>query len=489
MSAVASLHHASTLPVAGLPSANAAELTTEIIAAFRQALGEHRYALWFESRIQITLTSPDQIQIATANEFTAKMLQNQQAALFQQVAAGVLKCVPALTVTVDPALRVAAPRAVPAPVPAPVAVPRTKVVDKHAYNLPMGERYNFEEFVIGPCNQMAYHAAMAVIQQPGVQFNPFFLHGASGLGKTHLLVAMCRQFQLRHPQKRVAYLTAEQFTNDYIEAIRSHGTEAFRRRLRQADLLIVDDVQFLANKKSTQNELLHTLNHMTLSGQQLVLASDVAPTDLASMAPALTSRFSAGMVVRLDSPDVATRLEILRRKACRQGVTVRDTVMAQIAQNCNGSIRELEGLWLRALAGMEMHHGNPQLMRRLLHQQTATTAVLTLPEIMQEVAQYFALTVGSLTHADRRRHVSMARSIAMFLARAHTRMSYAEIAGVLGGKNHSTVVAGCQRIQAHKDTAALISWPVNAQTQSAAMPDVLRQIEHQLRQLKLQHND
>ena len=210
----------------------------------------------------------------------------------------------------------------PVPDSTPLAVPAPPR-SNHNLNLTprttpvLNAKYTLEEFIVGPSNQMAYHAAMQVAEHPGERFSPLFIHGQCGLGKTHLLQGICQRFSRLHPGKRWLYVTGEGFTNEFLDAIKNHKTDAFRKRIRQTDILILDDVHFLSHKKATQEEFLHTFNQIDAGGKQVVLASDCAPRQMAAMAESLISRFVSGMVLRIDTPDLPTRLEILRR-ASRQ---------------------------------------------------------------------------------------------------------------------------------------------------------------------------
>jgi len=356
-------------------------------------------------------------------------------------------------------------------------------------------RYTLDEFVVGPSNQMAYHAALRVAQSPGQQFNPLFIHGACGMGKTHLLQGICLKFAKLHPNKKWLYVTGEQFTNEFLEAIRQHRTDAFRRRIRSADLLVIDDVHFLANKKATQEEFLHTFNQVDACGKQIVLASDCAPRQIQSLSDQLSSRFVSGMVLRVDSPDIPTRLEILRRRAARNGWNVSDAVLMHIAQNSASSVRELEGLLLQVVAGIKLINvGAPEATTVIasIKDRTATRGPIAVERIIAAVAEHFAVPPSAILGSGREKMVSLARSICMYLARRHTGMSFPEIGRALGNKNHSTVIAACQRVETQMQTGHLMCWntPEGGERMGEggrggprhqSMPDALHELETTIR--------
>ncbi|MCL2640107.1 MAG: chromosomal replication initiator protein DnaA, partial [Phycisphaerales bacterium] len=348
-------------------------------------------------------------------------------------------------------------------------------------------RYPLDEFVVGPSNQMVYHAALRAAgggQSPGQQFNPLFIHGSCGMGKTHLLQGICLKFAKLHPAKKWLYVTGEQFTNEFLEAIRQHKTDAFRRRIRSADLLVIDDVHFLANKKATQEEFLHTFNQVDACGKQIVLASDCAPRQIQSLSDQLSSRFVSGMVLRVDSPDVPTRLEILRRRVARNNWSISDAVLMHIAQGPPCSVRELEGLLLQVVAGIKLIDvGAPEATTVIaaIKDRTMMRGPVAVERIISAVAKHFSLPTSSLLGSGREKTVSLARSICMYLARQHTGMSFPEIGRAMGNKNHSTVIAACRRVEAQMQTGHLMCWAGEGVSRHQSMPDALHELEAAIR--------
>jgi chromosomal replication initiator protein len=374
----------------------------------------------------------------------------------------------------------------PASLPSPAAPPIASACAPAAAAV-INPRYTLEEFVIGPSNQLAFHAAVRVAEKPGAEYSPLFLHGHCGLGKTHLLQGICNRFARLHPTKKWLYITGEQFTNDFLEAIKTHKTAAFRKRIRNADLLVIDDVHFLANKKATQEEFLHTFNQIDSFGKQVVLASDCAPRQIQALSEQLSSRFISGMVLRIDSPDLPTRLEILRRRAAKNSWNISDAVLMHIARTATSSVRELEGLLLQVVAGIRLINagsGEAGGVIASIRERTAMRGPVPVERILACVAEHFALDASAITGSGREKTVSLARSIAMYLARQHTGMSFPEIGRALGNKNHSTVIAAFQRTEALVLGGQILCWntPTGPRHQSTA--DALHDLEAAIRRIR-----
>ncbi len=326
---------------------------------------------------------------------------------------------------------------------------------------------------------------MQVAARPGEQFNPLFLHGHCGLGKTHLLQGICQRFARLHPGKRWLYLTGEQFTNEFLEALKLHKMEGFRKRIRHADLLVIDDVHFLANKKATQEEFLHTFNQIdAAAGKQIVLASDCAPRHIQSLSEQLSSRFVSGMVLRIDAPDLPTRLEILRRRAARNGWEIGDAVLMHVAQSATSSVRELEGLLLQVVAGMRLiNDGSPAAQRVVasIKDRTAMRGPVAVERIVEAVAQHLCVEASAILGAGREKAVAAGRALAIYLARQHTGKSFPEIGRAMGNKNHSTAIAACQRVEAWIAAGEVLRWNTADGPRHQAVADVLHDLEAAVR--------
>jgi|SRR3990172_1110620 len=338
-----------------------------------------------------------------------------------------------------------------ADVPDEIVLPRADIgVDLEtvspSLNPNLNARYTFENFIIGAGNRLGAAAAQAVAENPAHAYNPLFLYGGVGLGKTHLLHAVgnaCVEAGLR-----ALYVSSEDFTNDLINAIRSHTTESFRERYRRMDVLLIDDIQFLAGKESTQEEFFHTFNTLHGQDRQLVISSDRPPKALVTLEERLRSRFEWGLTADIQPPDLETRLAILRTKAERAGRQVEPELLEVIARKVQSNIRELEGALTRVLAmadlsGMPL---NQDLVETALVDLLPRGGAMTPETILAAVAGHFNLSREQLSSRDRSRHVALPRQVAMYLIREETRASLPQIGLALGGRDHTTVMYGCDKI-------------------------------------------
>lgn len=307
-------------------------------------------------------------------------------------------------------------------------------------------RYTFENFVVGASNRLAHAASLAVAENPSQAYNPLFLYGGVGLGKTHLLQAIGNMVAQRNYQ--VLYVSSEEFTNDLINAIRSHTTQAFRDKYRRIDVLLIDDIQFIAGKESTQEEFFHTFNTLHGQDKQIVISSDRSPKALVTLEERLRSRFEWGLTADIQTPDFETRLAILRSKAERANRNIPDELMEVIARRVQSNIRELEGTLTRVMAFAEIS-GLPftlQLVETALSDLAPRRSEVDPEEVIRTVAQNFGITVDSIRGRSRSRQVALPRQIAMYLLRVESNISLPQIGEYLGGRDHTTVMYGCEKI-------------------------------------------
>jgi chromosomal replication initiator protein len=307
-------------------------------------------------------------------------------------------------------------------------------------------KYTFDQFIVGASNRLAHAASLAVAENPADAYNPLFLYGGVGLGKTHLLQAVA-QYALSR-DKQVIYTTSEAFTNDLINAIRSQSTELFREKYRNTDFLLIDDIQFIAGKESTQEEFFHTFNTLHSSGGQIVLSSDRPPKAITTLEDRLRSRFEWGLLADVQPPDLETRIAILRFKAESQIVKVPDDVMEFIARRAQSNIRELEGALNKVIAHAAMMRQsiNLELATIALQDIVSRQAELTVEQIILTVANFYHMDSSILLGRGRSKEVAAARQMAMYLAREETGASLPQIGAALGGRDHTTVMHGWEKI-------------------------------------------
>ncbi len=319
---------------------------------------------------------------------------------------------------------------------------------------PLNPRYRFESFVVSSCNQFAHAAAMAVAEQPKTAYNPLYIYGGVGLGKTHLMQAIGNRVA-RQSNLRMAYISSEHFMNELITAIRFEKTLEFKERFRNVDLLLIDDIQFLAGKERTQEEFFHTFNVLHDAQKQIVITSDVPPREIPTLEERLRSRFEWGLIADLQPPDLETKVAILGKKAEAEGVELPDDVALFIASNSNSNIRELEGLLIRVVAYSSMagEEISLDLARHTLSGLIATESPAATTESIQKlVSNYYNLRVSQIKSRNNSQQIVVPRQIAMYLCKQLTPCSLQEIGQRFGGKHHSTVIHAVQKIEKKRKT-------------------------------------
>lgn len=327
----------------------------------------------------------------------------------------------------------------------PPAPQSPRITDPVGRGTPLNPKYTFETFIVGNSNRLAHAAALAVAEHPGESYNPLFVYGGTGLGKTHLLHALGQ-----HPVvqgRRVLYVSSETFTNDLVNAIRNQATSEFRRIYREIDVLLIDDIQFIGGKESTQEEFFHTFNHLHAANKQIVISSDRHPRQIATLEDRVRSRFEGGMITDVQPPDLEMRIAILRVKADALGAAVPSEVIDFIAHKVQSNIRELEGAFTRVL-------GYAKLMNATLSVDLANNVLqdilrhkpVTVEQVIQVVADFYRVDIADLTGRSRNKEVVLPRQVAMYLLREETDASLPQIGGLLGGRDHTTVMYAHDKI-------------------------------------------
>ena len=441
-------------------------LWLEVLPRLRQQVGDRNFATWIEP----IRCSRDEngLCLEVSNRFCQEWVTRHFLAPIREVLAETTGGAPTVRVVIAaPETGAAtAPACRPAnePVAPRVSTPRSPKIGR------LVPGYTFDTFVVGPSNEVAYQAARSVAEHPGRRFNPFFLWGGVGLGKTHLLNALAHDLLSRPPRRRVACLPAETFMNTLINALRQDQMNAFRDRFRELDVLILDDVQFLAGKERTQEEFFHTFNALYGGGKQVVLTSDKPPHAIAELEQRLRSRFEGGMIADIHPPTEAMRVAIVTKKAALHGVELSPEVARLLAQRSGPTVRELEGALTRLLATAALRGISLELelAARLLPAPAVLPRVITVESVQETVSERFGLSVADLKSHSRNRSFAFARQIAMYLSRTVADASFPAIAEKFGGRDHTTVMYAVRTVEEKR-------------AHDASTGELINILEHELR--------
>jgi chromosomal replication initiator protein len=426
------------------------ELWRKFLSSIEESIGTGKFSTWFEP-LQYLGMQGKSLRIQVPNRFTREWLSEHYLPLMVQTARELISAEATIQFEVGgPELGSVATAEATAIVPSTPALPASPV-PAAVEDSPFNQRLTFANFVVGPGNQLAHAACLAVAQRPAEAYNPLFLYGGVGLGKTHLLHSIGHYVHDTRPNLRVAYVSSENFLNDLVNAIQAHDVVEFRNTYRTYDILMIDDIQFIAGKERTQEEFFHTFNDLYNSLRQIVLTSDRSPREMATLEDRLRSRFEWGMIADLQPPDLETRIAILKKKAALVDVDLPDEVSYLIASQIKADVRKLEGALNRLVLQCSI------LRQRSITEEMAQTvlsdmldrgeAVITAERIQEVVSAHFKVPLHLLTSSKRSKEVAMARQVAMYLCRELTRSSLPDIGKQFGGKDHTTVLHGYKQIK------------------------------------------
>jgi chromosomal replication initiator protein len=441
----------------------AAEAWSRILERARPLLPEHTFRVWLEHTEPVAL-SHDQLAVAAGSDFAAEWIDDKYGDLLTEVAERVFGRRMDLSFQQGEGResrggsravqREAAPPSMANQHAPPPEAGRGGVV----FGSPLNERYTFDRFVVGANNQLSAAACRAVAEAPARMYNPLFIYGGVGLGKTHLMHAIGQVLLARDDARRVAYISSERFTNDLIASIQEGRMSDFRRRYRDVDLLLIDDVQFLGEKERTQEEFFHTFNALHDAQRQIVMTSDRPPKEIPGLEERLVSRFEWGLVTDIKSPDLETRVAILRKKAEHDSISLADEVLDYIARNCRSNVRELEGAVIKLLAysSLTRREVTLDLAREALGGvlREGPAVELTADLIREKVAGQWGVSIEGLVSKRRTKDLTIPRQVAMYLIREMLDLSLVEIGNLFGGRDHSTVIHAVNKVEeerAHDD--------------------------------------
>ncbi len=456
--------------------------TSAVNEALAERVGPQKFSIWFKNSTKLTLTDR-YLKIGVPNLFIASWIENHFSNEISQAVRAVTGAEREITFVIDPELSGRQRRTQLDSQAQLVGKTQNRTRSRRIGAQPRSGlrlKLTLDTFVVGSSNELAYNAVKAVIREQQSPFNPLFIHGGYGVGKTHLLQGICNAVGKERPQTNWLYLSAEEFANQFVLALKIKKLEAFRSRMRQTDLLAIDDIHFLASKPSTQEEFLHTFNTIDLAGKQVVLASDAHPKMIGQLSEKLVSRFVSGMVVKIDTPDFRTRCQICKQYAQTMRKHVSESVIEYIAENLRTNVRELEGALLKLIAYGELQNQKINLCMAkeiLAEHLERCDPIVHMSDIESAVATYFGITPANIHSSKKDRTISLARHFSMYLARKHTRMSSSEIGRCMGNKNHATVLLACKNIEEQIRQNAELHWNSPAGNKVSKARTVLARLE------------
>lgn len=451
---------------------NVQQVWQETLDVVRAELNTPTFKTWFEQTAPLGIIEQEMV-ISVQNDFARDWLETRYSSLLSSALTQVTGAPMAVRFSVPGELLVE-PTLEMATEPIAIEGIEPPAASAGGEGAELNPKYVFDSFVVGPSNQFSYHVALAVAEAPGSAYNPLFIYGGAGLGKTHLLQAVGAYVRSAYPYMKVKYVSSEQFTNDFINSMRDKNRiEGFRRSYRENDVLLVDDIQFIAGKEGTQTEFFHTFNTLREAGKQIVMTSDRPPAEIGDIEERLRTRFGGGLIADIQPPDLETRIAILRRKAQSDGHDVPDEVLSLIADRFSSNIRELWGALLRVVAfsSVTRHPVNLDLAHSVLKNIFPERSVkpISISLIQQEVCRYYQISKNELVGNKRSQSIAFPRQIAMYLSRELTDHSLPKIGGEFGGRDHTTVMYANTKIQ------RLMNEQRDVYNQIQALTNVIRQ--------------
>jgi chromosomal replication initiator protein len=446
-----------------------------VAEALAERIGPQKYGIWFQSCARFTLAD-GYLKIGVPNPFMANWLESHFLRDIKAAAYGATGTHPKISFAIESGLvgdRQRRAVKTPAQSKAGPQKRHLRPAASGATHTANRLKLTLDTFIVGTSNELAHSAAKAVVREQQSPFNPLFIHGGYGVGKTHLLQGICNGVAQLRPQTNTLYLSAEDFANRFVLALKTKKLEAFRNRMRRTDLLAIDDIHFFGSKPSTQEEFLHTFNTISLAGKQVVLVSDAHPKMIKQLSEKLVNRFVSGMVVKIDPPDFETRCEICRQFAQRimtgalgegksaQAGQMSENVVRFVAEQMRTNVRELEGALLKLVAYAALQNEKitlPVAQTVLAEHIERCDPIVHVSDIETTVAAYFGTTPSTIHSAKKDRTVALARHFSMYLTRKHTNMSSSEVGRVMGNKNHATVLVACKKIEGLLERDEEINW-------------------------------
>lgn len=408
-------------------------------------LSKANFTTWFKDTFILTIEN-GVITIAVPNSFTEEWLRNK---FHEQIKTTLIKFIPNLKELYYKITTLETPEIEMSPVQE--AITNTKQEEGPTAEGSINPKYTFETYIVGNSNRLAHATSLAVAESPGNKHNPLFIYGGVGLGKTHLIQAIGHVLKRRNVKKKIIYAPCEKFANEFIDAIQNRKMDSFKKAYRNSDLLLIDDIQFLAGKESTQEEFFHTFNALYQTNRQIVLTSDRPPQTLSNMANRLTSRFAGGMVADIKPPDLEMRQAILQSKCEEKKFFLDDNIIKYIAENIQSNIRELEGALNKIITHCELYGISPSQDKvgKILDEMVSSNKIhcLTPDKIFKIIIDFFSLKKEDLLGQRRQKELVYPRQISMYLLRREMNYSYPMIGRALGGKDHTTIIHGVKKIE------------------------------------------